>query len=132
MLDAGAQDRLRRHTPTTWLVYTESLTPEEATKWFARLAANDSIFQSLHVPGLTAQDWLDQPARSGLVNQPPFRGRPFSIRVPMPSMRSPKSQLRLRVPQHRHRTSRFGVQQRAAPAQPPPAIQRNTHNAVRA
>jgi hypothetical protein len=59
MLEANAQDRLRRRTPTTWFVYTESLTPEEATKWFAKLAANDSIFQSLHVPVLAAQDQKD-------------------------------------------------------------------------
>lgn len=60
ILDASAQERLRHRTTTTWLVYTEALTPEQATAWLVKLAAADAnVFQNLHLPANSAQDAKD-------------------------------------------------------------------------
>ncbi len=69
IIDRVAQERLRRRIPTTWLLYSESLTPEEITTWLLRLAAADAkpatanptqtVYQSLHIPGTSSHDAKD-------------------------------------------------------------------------
>lgn len=58
LLDTAAQERLRHRVSTTWLIYTEALTPEDATRWLVRLAATD-VFQHFHLPGALLQDARD-------------------------------------------------------------------------
>lgn len=64
-VDSIAQDRLRKNLPTTWVVYTEALTPDEAAGLLARLAAHSRdadptpVFASAHLFPAQATDAHD-------------------------------------------------------------------------
>jgi hypothetical protein len=54
-VDAVSQERIKKKLPTTWVVYTEALTPDEAAAFLARLAAQTRsadatpVFASAHL-----------------------------------------------------------------------------------
>jgi hypothetical protein len=88
VVESGAQERLKRKLGTIWLIYTESLTPEDAAQWLTRMGdANPSpaekpVFESYHVPEIQPQDRKDLKDLLGLDSAKTKRPQPVATAGP--------------------------------------------------